>query len=119
MSHDDSEVTRLVSELNKNAVSFNKVIQVIEKHYSFTPSSFKNGQTHNEENTNNGSCKIFSFAQLNQLSEQATLNAFGTFYTQDVLQNPEGNDHQNIRNFMRFGWKGIQFEKQALTLRKL
>ena len=110
-----NEIKQLIQQLNQGSVEFNKVIQAIENHYYFTPSSFKNGNTFNAENTNNGSCKIFAFGQLNQLSEQTTLNAFGDFYTVDVLQHPDAEDHQNIRNFMRFGWQGIAFEKQALT----
>lgn len=56
----------------------------------------------------------FSFAKLNQLSKDETLALFGDFYRTDVLQNPEGTDHQNIRNFMVSGWDGISFEGEAL-----
>jgi len=62
----------------------------------------------------NGSCKIFSYAKLHQLSQQATLNAFGDFYTVDVLENPDSDEHANIRNFIKTGWEGIQFEGTAL-----
>jgi len=58
---------------------------------------------------------VFSYAKMNELDEQAALNAFGDFYTKDVLQNPDGDDHQNIRNFIKFGWQGIVFEGNALT----
>ncbi len=114
MSNSNS-VNQLIQQLNQAPVDFKKVIEVIEKNYDFTPTEFKNGQTLNTENSNNGSCKIFAFGLLNQLSEQATLNAFGQFYTQDVLQNPNGNDHQNIRNFIQSGWQGVAFTQQALT----
>jgi len=30
------------------------------------------------------------------------------------LKNPEGTDHQNIRNFMKSGWDGITFDQNAL-----
>ena len=112
-----TSVDQLIASLEKGATDFNSVIQLIESKYDFTPSLFKNGSTINQENTNNGSCKIFAFGKLNQLSEQATLNAFGDFYTKDVLQHPDGDDHQNIRNFMKTGWQGIDFEKQALALK--
>lgn len=107
----------LIEQLNRAPIDFDIVMQVIENEYNFTPSEFKNGQTINTENTNNGSCKIFAFGQLNGLSKQATLNAFGHFYTEDVLKHPENEDHQNIRNFMEFGWDGIRFEKPALALK--
>ena len=112
-----TSVEQLITALNKDTVDFSSVIQLIEDKYDFTPAKFTNGQTINLENTNNGSCKIFAFAQLNNLTEQATLNAFGEFYSKDVLQNPTNDDHQNIRNFMSTGWSGIDFEKQALSLK--
>lgn len=105
----------LIEQLNQQPVDFKDVMQVIESEYVFTPTAFQNGQVFNEADTNNGSCKIFAFAKLNQLSVQATLNAFGEFYTKDVLQNPDGDDHQNIRNFMKTGWSGIEFKGEALV----
>ena len=95
-------------------IEFNDVISFINEHYDFTPTSFKNGNIINEANQNNGSCKVFSFAKLNNLSKEETLFLFGDFYRNDVLKNPEGNDHQNIRNFIKFGWDGISFEGEAL-----
>ncbi len=96
-------------------IIFADVITYIEENYDFTPTQFKNGNTLNEANQNNGSCKVFSFAQLNVFSKEETLALFGAFYREDVLGNPEGEDHQNIRNFMEFGWDGIVFEGEALS----
>ncbi|KIA88976.1 HopJ type III effector protein [Kaistella jeonii] len=96
-------------------IDFKEVIAYIDEHFDFIPTKFKNGNIVNEANENNGSCKIFSFAKLNHLSKEETLFLFGAFYREDVLGNPEGNDHQNIRNFMEFGWEGISFEGQALV----
>ena len=88
----------------QETIDFKEVIAYIDEHYDFTPTKFKNGNTINEANENNGSCKVFSFAKLNDLSKKETLSLFGAFYRDDVLGNPEGTDHQNIRNFMEFGW---------------
>ncbi|WP_336715043.1 HopJ type III effector protein [Chryseobacterium mucoviscidosis] len=96
-------------------IQFKDVISFIDEHYDFTPTKFTNGNTVNDANQNNGSCKIFSFAKLNDLSKEETLNLFGEFYREDVLKNPEGTDHQNIRNFMESGWEGISFEGNALS----
>lgn len=108
------------SLLNKLAqdpdhINFPEVISYIDTHYRFTPTAFQNGETHNAANQNNGSCKVFSFAQLQQLTKEQTLYLFGDYYRKDVLENPEGTDHQNIRNFMKFGWVGIRFEGVALS----
>lgn len=109
-------ISELIERLNLEVVTFETVMSVIDTHYAFTPTAFSNGNQHNEANTNNGSCKIFAFAKLNDLSQQATLNAFGEFYTEDVLKHPQGTNHANIRNFMVQGWSGIEFEQPALTL---
>ncbi|NOQ93629.1 MAG: type III effector [Methylophaga sp.] len=102
---------------NPEHIEFSDTMAVIEENYIFTPSSFVNGDTVNEANTNNGSCKIFAFGLLNTLSAEQTLACFGAYYRDDVLKNPEGNDHQNIRNFMISAWDGVSFECDPLALR--
>lgn len=95
-------------------INFEDVMAVISANYHYQPSTFTNGETVNQAGTNEGSCKIFAYAQLNGLSEQPTLHCFGQYYRDDVLKNPSGNDHGNIRNFMKSGWAGITFENNAL-----
>lgn len=112
-------VQQLIEALNQHPVEFNDVMNVIETHYNFIPTRFINGEQINEAETNNGSCKIFAFAQLNGLSAAATLNAFGRFYTEDVLQNPDGEDHANIRNFIKTGWEGIRIDQAALSVKSI
>lgn len=95
-------------------IEFSDVIGAIDEMYDFAPTSFQNGETFNEAGKNSGSCKLFSFAKMQHLTENQTLACFGAFYRNDVLENPAGTDHQNIRNFIKFGWDGIKFEGQAL-----
>lgn len=99
---------------NPEQIAFNETIAYIDEHYEFTPTAFKNGETYNEANQNNGSCKIFSFAQKLGLNPEKTLHLFGDFYRKDVLEFPNNDDHQNIRNFIKFGWENIIFEGQVL-----
>lgn len=96
------------------SLDFENTMQVIADNYDYQQVAFKNGDVQNNAGENEGSCKIFAFAQLNKLSEEQTLLCFGRFY-QDVLNTPEGNDHGNIRNFMKSGWDGISFEGSALS----
>ncbi|HAS6346953.1 TPA: type III effector [Vibrio vulnificus] len=100
-----------------SCIEFQEVIAVIDSHYEFTPTAFRNGETINEAGQNNGSCKIFAFAKLNQLDEASTLACFGHYYRDDVLLHPENDDHQNIRNFIRFGWQGVEFSSDALVVK--
>ncbi len=99
------------------AVTFVETIAVIEENYTFTPTAFQNGLQHNAAGENSGSCKLFAFAKLQQLTETETLACFGAYYSEEVLGNPSGTNHQNIRNFMKTGWSGIQFEGEALQLK--
>ena len=98
-------------------IEFSETIDVIDEHYDFLPAKFTNNGTVNEENENNGSCKIFAFGLIHSLSKQQTLACFGRYYREDVLDHPEGDDHQNIRNFMQAGWDGIHFSGAALIPR--
>jgi len=99
-------------------VAFTETMAVIASNYEYSTAGFHNGleerRFFNAAGTNEGSCKLFAFAKINGLGEQATLNCFGDYYTVDVLQNPEGKDHQNIRTFIDCGWKGITFDSEPL-----
>jgi hypothetical protein len=95
-------------------VEFSDTMAVIDANYHFTPTEFSNGPLSNAADQNNGSCKIFAFGQLHDLSKEQTLACFGDYFRIEVLQNPDGGDHQNIRNFMVSGWQGINFKGQAL-----
>ena len=98
-------------------VTFAETIATIEENYEFTPTAFKNGEQHNAAGENSGSCKLFAFALLQKLSVAETLACFGAYYFEEVLGDPNGTNHQNIRNFMKTGWDGIQFEGEALLLK--
>ena len=96
-------------------IEFTDTMAVIEKNYDFTATAFNNGLQVNEAGANSGSCKLFYFAQLQNLNESQTLACFGRYYRDDVLKHLDANDHQNIRQFMVNGWLGIKFLGQVLT----
>ena len=112
-------VDQFLAELNEKPenIQFTDTMQIIDSQYNFSPCEFTNGNQLNEANENNGSCKLISFAKLHKLNIEQTLQCFGDYYRVDVLQNPENNDHQNIRNLMIFGWKGVSFKGMPLTIK--
>jgi hypothetical protein len=111
-------VLELIEKVKQAEIlNFSDVVETIEASYSFVPTKFKNGNIINEANTNNGSCKVFSFAKIHQLNTTETLFLFGEHY-QKVVKTPNEEDHQNIRNFIKFGWDGIHFEDDALQAKK-
>ena len=114
------EINELITfiKTQQDKVEFDVVINTIDNNYRYTPCHFSNGDKDhkliNEAGTNEGSCKIFAFAKLNNLDKDETLACFGKYYREDVLAHPEKNDHGNIRSFMIYGWNGIHFKKLAL-----
>jgi len=99
------------------SIEFTETMSVIENQYQFTETAFTNGEQSNAAGENSGSCKLFSFAKLNQLSEAQTLACFGAYYRDDVLAHPDADDHQNIRQFIINGWSGVKFSAEALTIK--
>lgn len=96
------------------AIEFPDTVALINSLYEFTPTVFRNGPLFNEAGQNTGSCKLFAFARLHDLTEAQTLACFGAYYRADVLKNPEGDSHPNIRQFMETGWSGIEFDSVPL-----
>lgn len=110
-----------IDQIKKNpeTIAFQDVINLIEEHYQYSPTTFINGTSEdnvkNIAGENEGSCKIFSFAKLTGLDKTETLHCFGDYYRQDVLNNPDNTDHANIRTFIKYGWDNVTFKKAALT----
>ncbi|MGV6818028.1 MAG: HopJ type III effector protein [Thiotrichales bacterium] len=119
MKHTEALIARLRSE--PGSISFDQVMAVIAAEYEYAPQSFTNGlgdkKLFNAAGMNEGSCKLFAFADMNDLNEAETLALFGDYYRVDVLGDLTGTSHANIRNFMRFGWNGILFDAPPLKLK--
>lgn len=114
----EKQIQTLITDLKQQSIPFSEVIQFIETYYNHQPTAFKNGDAYNEATQNQGSAKVFAFAQLNNLTAADTLYLFAEHY-QSVLANPDGTDHQNIRQFMAHGWQGLVFEGEALSLKNI
>ncbi|MEP3837490.1 MAG: HopJ type III effector protein [Algibacter sp.] len=97
------------------AIAFTDTMGAIEENYEFEPTAFKNGTLENAKGQNSGSCKLFAFAKTQGFSKDETLACFGQYYFDEVLKDPNGTGHQNIRNFMNTGFEGLSFEGNPLT----
>ena len=104
-----------IIDTQADKLDFSEVIEVIDTNYDFTPAGFRNGDLLNQAGENSGSCKIFAFAQLHGFTQLQTLQCFGDYYRVDVLQHPEGDNHSNIRQFIKTGWAGIHFDNLPLS----
>ena len=112
-------INSFLEKLNQTpeTIAFEETIATIEANYTFDSTAFENGIMHNQAGENSGSCKIFAFAEIQNLTESATLSCFGAYYYDEVLKNPNDTNHQNIRNFMKTGWDGIAFYGSPLALK--
>lgn len=103
----------LRQQLRQPQHSFAATLDFIERNYHYQPAQFRNGTLVNRAGQNHGSCKILALAQLEHLSDEEALLAFGEHY-RHVLDTPQGNDHQNIRQLLQHGLAGVAFASTAL-----
>lgn len=101
-------------ETEPESIEFTDVVALINRLYIFIPTGFRNHDIYNEAGQNTGSCKVLAFARLHELDESKTLALFGSYYRADVLRTPDGSSHPNIRQFMKTGWGGIEFDDVPL-----
>jgi len=114
---DECEVFNANVEMSADDLMFEDVIELIDKHYEDGLIEFKNGDLVNKPGENEGSAKLLSYAALSDLDKETTLKLWGQYY-RDVLKDPNGDSHQNIRNFMKYGWEGVPFENGIALTRK-
>ena len=93
---------------------FAETLAFIAANYTYTPTEFTNGSLTSTAGQNEGSCKLLGLAQLEDLSVEETLQAFGEHY-RSVLNSPDGEDHGNIRALMKSGLAGVSFNSAPLT----
>ena len=108
------DIKQFIEKLNNTEIAFQETMDIVEENYNFTPTQFTNGDLVNKAGENSGSCKLFAFAKDQNLSKEDTLKCFGEHY-KNVLETPNGDNHQNIRNFISFGWDKISFEGGVLV----
>lgn len=114
------DMTQFREQLANNELLFSDTLALVAKWYELTPTAFENGLGDNPVinplGQNEGSLKVFAMSRLNGFTPSQALACFGEHY-RDVLNTPQGTDHQNIRQFMLHGWAGIRFANAPLTLK--
>ncbi len=113
----ECEVFNANLEMDASELTFEEVIELIDTHYETGLLEFKNGDIVNKQGENEGSAKVLSYAALSNLDKDTTLKLWGQYY-REVLEDPKGDSHQNIRNFMKYGWDGVPFENGIALARK-
>src|SRR5690554_3976733 len=112
-----NEAVRIhLASLQAGHADFEDTLALIDQHFEFQPTGFDNGPVRNDAGENAGSCWVFGLGQYCNLNEADTLSLFAQHY-QQVLGDPAGDSHANIRQFVSTGWSGIRFDGQPLRLR--
>lgn len=111
---------QLLADLRAQRCDFEDTLAWIAEHYDYQPTAFDNGldsaTVHNAAGQNEGACRVFALGLAASLSPEDTLLCFGR-HLRDVLAEPAGSSHANIRQFQRHGWAGIRFHAQALQMK--
>lgn len=109
-----SALTDFRLNLHRHEHRFADTLAFIDQHYDYRPTAFSNGDVQNAAGHNQGSCKVLGLALLESLSQEEALLCFSEHYRQ-VLSNPDGEDHANIRALMATGLGGVHFDSQPLS----
>lgn len=113
----ECEVFNANVEMSADDLTFEEVMENIDEHFEDGLIEFKNGDIVNAPGENAGSAKLLSYAALSGMDKETTLKLWGQYY-REVLADPDGDSHQNIRNFMKYGWEGVPFENGIALTRK-
>ncbi|MBW7472795.1 HopJ type III effector protein [Marinobacter sp. M216] len=105
-----------LASLAAGHADFDDTLALIDRHFEYQPTGFHNGPLHNPAGENAGSCRVFALGRYCTLPEAETLQLFAQHY-QQVMGDPVGDSHGNIRQFISTGWSGIRFEDEPLRLR--
>ncbi len=112
-----NEAVRIhLASLAAGHADFDDTLALIERHFQYQATGFHNGPLYNAAGENAGSCRVFALGQYCNLSEADTLALFAQHY-QQVLDDPAGDSHGNIRQFISTGWSGIEFDDRPLIPR--
>jgi hypothetical protein len=115
------DIQHLLTQLDQSpeTLVFKEIIAAIDAAYEFSPVAFLNNGLENAQGENQGSCKVFAFAKLHNLSKNHTLALFAEHFFKSVLLKPDGTDHQNIRHFLKSedALNGVVLSGNALSLK--
>lgn len=113
----ECEVFNSNVEMSADDLTMEEVLEMINTHYETQLLEYTVGDVVNKQGENEATGHILSYAALSNMDKETTLKLWGQHY-RAVLANPDGTDHANIRNFMKFGWEGVPFENGIALTRK-
>lgn len=115
------ELARLRAPEELNSMMFQDVMNILRRHYECVPAAFATGvgtpkETRNPAGSNAASCLLLAAARRLGFSMPETLALYREHY-RDVLADPDGVTHANIRALIANGWAGVEFSADPLRLK--
>jgi hypothetical protein len=138
--------TNSLTEMSGDSLMFEEFIALCDEQYEYGLIEFKNGEVINKPGENDGTAKVLSYAALAGFDKDMTLKVsrmvilwqfvrretiFSSYilpgtialiqlwgqYYRDVIATPDGNDHPNIRNFLKVSRCPLEFrDRRVLSL---
>ncbi|WP_336367157.1 HopJ type III effector protein [Marinobacter sp. C2H3] len=105
-----------LASLKGGHARFQDTLALIDRYFDYQPAGFHNGPIYNAAGDNAGSCRVLALGQHCNLNDTDTLRLFAEHH-QQVLGDPTGDSHANIRQFMATGWSGVRFDQPPLRAR--
>lgn len=104
-------------DMDSSNLMLEDVLEMINAHYETQLLEYSVGNIVNKQGENEATGLILSYAALSNMNKETTLKLWGQYY-RDVLKNPNGTDHANIREFMKNGWNSVPFENGIALTKK-
>lgn len=95
---------------------FTDTLAFIAEHYSYTPSAFDNGSVSNGRSRTKVPARPWASPSSRASASRKPCWPSAKHY-RAVRDNPEGDDHANIRALQQTGLAGVHFERQPLSRR--
>jgi hypothetical protein len=99
-----------------NAIDFKEFLVMFDRFFTIIPTSFSNNGLVNKIAENEGSLKVFASAKYCNATDEEALSWFKEHY-QSVLDDPDGDSHQNIRHFQKGGLENISFDINIIPIK--
>lgn len=94
---------------------FGNTIQAIDSILETEPVDFVNGEVPNTSGENLWSLKVLAFGKMMWFHTQEVLSMFWEYY-REVIDNPDGNSHQNIRALQKTGIECVDISENPFSL---
>ncbi|MBT3727100.1 hypothetical protein HOG21_05480 [bacterium] len=100
----------------KEAETFDDFIAFVDKYFMLISTGFNNNGLKNNKFKNEGSLKVLAFAKYCKMTDVTEIAGLFKGYYKDVLKDPKGDNHQNIRHLINGSIYEVSFDVNIVPL---